>query len=305
MTRSQQPDDWKQQLLAAADDFDVKDQVLQKIKERKNISEGKQMKKRLGLLVAAILVFGGTSAYAAIKVYELKNEKGEAVVKVQQTTTLQEKSSAESIKTFEDARNSLKQGEGAAIYMPGPNNPKKRVSFTYVPVEHLTTEPLQKEVGSFYEVPTELAGGYKFVKGHVNYPFAYSQPELFEEMYKEAENEKKQIVVRKVSPKPNFDRVYTLYKGSEGAEPDGDVYIAITNFEGMKWMEEEVGEDGIVEKVKVQKYEGMYVAEKLLDGKEQKKVQVYQEDKNRLIEVVALNPALTKKDLLMIAENLK
>ncbi|TKI59104.1 hypothetical protein E8L90_28965 [Brevibacillus antibioticus] len=305
MTRSQQPDDWKQQLTAAADDFDVKDQVLQKIKERKNMSEGKQMKKRLGLLVVAILVFGGTSAYAAMKVYELKNEKGEAVVKVQQTTTPQPQSSQESIKNFEDARNSLKPGEGAAIYMPGPDNPKKRVSFTYVPVIHESTPPLQKEVGGFYEVPAELVGGYKFVNGHVNYPFNYSQPELFEEMHKEAENEKKQIVVRKVSPKPNFDRVYTLYKGSEGAETEGDVYIAITNLEGMKWIEEEAGEDGIVEKVKVQKYEGMYVARKLLDGKEEKKVQVYQEDKNRLIEVVALNPALTKKDLLMIAEKLK
>ncbi|PSJ69893.1 hypothetical protein DES34_12080 [Brevibacillus brevis] len=304
MTRSQQPDDWKQQLLAAADDFDVKNQVLQKIRERKNMSEGKQMKKRLGLLVAAILVFGGTSAYAAMKVYELKNEKGEAVVKVQQTEMPQPQSSAE-IKTFEDARNSLKPGEGAAIYMPGPDNPDKLVSFTYNPVIHESTPPLQKEVGSFYEVPNELTGGYKFVKGHVNYTFDYSQPELFEEMYKEAEKEKKQIVVRKVSPKPNFDRVYTLYKGSEGAETEGDVYIAITNFEGMKWIEEDAGQDGIVEKVKVQKYEGMYVAKKLLDGKEEKKVQVYQEDKNRLIEVVAMNPALTKKDLLMITENLK
>ncbi|GEC91743.1 MULTISPECIES: hypothetical protein [Brevibacillus] len=262
------------------------------------------MKKRLGLLVAAILVFGGTSAYAAMKVYELKNEKGEAVVKVQQTEMPQPQSSAE-IKTFEDARNSLKPGEGAAIYMPGPDNPDKLVSFTYNPVIHESTPPLQKEVGSFYEVPNELTGGYKFVKGHVNYTFDYSQPELFEEMYKEAEKEKKQIVVRKVSPKPNFDRVYTLYKGSEGAETEGDVYIAITNFEGMKWIEEDAGQDGIVEKVKVQKYEGMYVAKKLLDGKEEKKVQVYQEDKNRLIEVVAMNPALTKKDLLMITENLK
>ncbi|MGK5506691.1 hypothetical protein [Brevibacillus formosus] len=304
MTRSQQPDDWKQQLLAAADDFDVKDQVLQKIKERKNISEGKQMKKRLGLLVAAILVFGGTSAYAAMKVYELKNEKGEAVVKVQQTAP-QPQSSSETMKTFEDARNSLKPGEGAAIYMPGPDNPDKRVSFTYIPVEHLTTPPLQKEVGSFYEVPAELAGGYKFVKGHVEYPFDYSQPELFEEMYTEAEKDKKQIVMRKVSPKPTINRVFTLYKGSEGAEKDGDVYIAVTNFEGLKWIEEEAGQDAIVEKVKVQKYEGMYVAQKLLDGKEQKKVQVYQEDKNRLIEVVAMNPVLTKKELLAIAENLK
>ncbi|AWX58009.1 MULTISPECIES: hypothetical protein [Brevibacillus] len=305
MTRSQQPDDWKQQLTAAADDFDVKEQVLQKIKERKSISEGKQMKKRLGLIVAAILVFGGTSAYAAMKVYELKNEKGEAVVKVQQTTTPLQKGSAESIKTFEDARNSLKPGEGAAIYIPGPDNPKKRVSFTYIPVEHLTTAPLQKEVSSFYEVPAEIAGGYKFVKGHVEYPFDYSQPELFAEMHKEAEKDKKQIVMRKVSPKPVINRVFTLYKGSAGAEKDGDVYIAITNFEGVKWIEEEAGEDAIVEKVKVQKYEGMYIARKLMDGTEEKVIKVYQEDKNRLIEVGAMNPALTKKDLLMIAENLK
>ncbi|MFS0553473.1 hypothetical protein [Brevibacillus sp. 179-C9.3 HS] len=305
MTRSQQPDDWKQQLLAAADDFDVKDQVLQKIKEQTNRSEGKQMKKRLGFIVAAILVFGGTSAYAAMKVYELKNEKGEAVVKVQRTATPLQKSSPESIKTFEDARNSLKPGEGAAIYIPGPDNPDKRVSFTYIPVEHLTTPLLQKEVGSFYEVPAEIAGGYIFVKGHVEYPFDYTQPELFAEMHKEAEKEKKQIVMRKVSPKPTINRILTVYKGSEGAEMEGDVSIAITNFEGVKWIEEEAGEDAIVEKVKVQKYEGLYVAKKLLDGKEQKEVQVYQEDKNRLIEVIANNPVLTKKELLAIAENLK
>ncbi|MGG4447400.1 hypothetical protein HPY28_21895 [Brevibacillus sp. HB1.2] len=305
MTRSQQPDDWKQQLTAAADDFDVKEQVLQKMKEQKMRSEGKQVKKRWGLLIAAILVFGGTSAYAAMKVYELKNEKGEAVVKVQQTATPQPQSKSGNWKSFQDVRDSLKPGEGAAVYMAGPDNPKKRVSFTYIPVIHESTPPLQKEVGSFYEVPAELAGGYKFVNGHVNYPFDYSQAELFEEMYKEAENEKKQIVVRKVSPKSNFDRVYTLYKGSEGKERDGDVYIAITNFEGVKYIEEEAGQDAIVEKVKVQNYEGLYIAGKLMDGTEEKVVKVYQEDKNRLIEVVAMNPVLTKKDLLMIAQNLK
>lgn len=131
------------------------------------------------------------------------------------------------------------------------------------------------------------------------------EQKLFEEMYKEADNEKKQIVVRKVSPKPNFDRVYTLYKGREGQERDGDVYIAITNFEGVKYIEEEAGRDAIVEKVKVQNDEGLYIAGKLMDGTEEKVVKVYQEDKNRLIEVVAMNPALTKKELLAIAENLK
>ncbi|MGG4451992.1 hypothetical protein [Brevibacillus porteri] len=73
----------------------------------------------------------------------------------------------------------------------------------------------------------------------------------------------------------------------------------------MKYIEEEAGPDAIVEKVKVQNYEGLYIAGKLMDGTEEKVLKVYQEDKNRLIEVVAMNPVLTKKDLLMIARNLK
>ncbi|WP_429842401.1 hypothetical protein [Brevibacillus sp. FIR094] len=64
-------------------------------------------------------------------------------------------------------------------------------------------------------------------------------------------------------------------------------------------------QEAIVVKVKVQNDEGLYIAGKLMDGTEEKVVKVYQEDKNRLIEVVAMNPILTKKELLAIAENLK
>ncbi|MFF0828928.1 hypothetical protein ACFYU8_18835 [Brevibacillus sp. NPDC003359] len=42
-----------------------------------------------------------------------------------------------------------------------------------------------------------------------------------------------------------------------------------------------------------------------MDGTEEKVVKGYQEDKMRLIEVIAMNPALTKEELLAIAEKLQ
>lgn len=300
MTRSQKSDEWKQQLMAAAEDFDVKDRVLHKIKERQQQMEGNRMKKRISLIVAATLVFGVTSAYAAIKVHELKNDQGEAVVKIEKSENQLPAAAEHEIKTFEDVRNSLQPGESAAVYFPGPDNPKKRVSFTRIPVVHETSAALQNEVGGFYVVPVEIAGGYTFVNGHVDYPFNYRQPELFAEMYEEAEKEKKVVVVRKVSPEPKIERVVTTYKGSAG-----EAMITVTNFEDLKYISEETGPDGIVEKVKVQNKEAIYMESKLVDGTDQKVVKFYQDDKKRLFEVIAMNSTMTKEDLLAIAEELR
>lgn len=300
MTRSQKSDEWKQQLMAAAEDFDVKDRVLHKIKERQQQMEGNRMKKRISLIVAATLVFGVTSAYAAIKVHELTNDQGEAVVKIEMSANQLPAAAEHEIKTFEDVRNSLQPGESAAVYFPGPDNPKKRVSFTRMPVVHETSAALQNEVGGFYAVPVEIAGGYKFVNGHVDYPFNYRQPELFAEMYEEAEKEKKVVVVRKVSPEPKIERVVTTYKGNAG-----EAMITVTNFEDLKYISEETGPDGIVEKVKVQNKEAIYMESKLMDGTDQKIVKLYQDDKKRLFEVIAMNSTMTKEDLLAIAEELR
>jgi hypothetical protein len=305
MTRSQQPEDWKKQLIAAADDFDVKDQVLRKIKERQKLREGYSVKKRMGLIAAAILVFGGTSAFAAIQVYELKDEQGEAVVKIEQNATQPQANRGESGKILEDVRSSLIPGESAAVYIPGPENPDKIVSFTRVPVVHETPSTLQKEVGSFYKVPEELVGGYKFVEGHVDYLFDYTQPELFAEMHKEAERDKKEVVVRKVSPMQKIRKVYLAYTGSTGKERAGEVNINITNFEDVKYVSDKTGPDGIVETVNVKSEEALYMVKTVLSGNQRKSLKYYQADKKRLVEIASIDPNITKEEILAIAEKLE
>ncbi|QAV12651.1 hypothetical protein EB820_00420 [Brevibacillus agri] len=299
MTRSQQQGEWKQQLMEAADDdFDVKNRVLQKIKERNQKTREVPMKKRIGLIVAVILAFGVTSAYAAMKVYDLKNEQGEVVVKVEQTENKTEVNEEKKSK-FDQARDTLKPGESAAIYIPGPDNPDKRVFFTRIPVIHETTSALQQETGSFYAFPESLAGGYRFATGVVNYSFNHRQPELFEDMYKEAEQGKKDFVVRKVSPEPRIDSVATEYNGTKGK-----VTVVITNFDRMQYITEEAGPDETVEKVSVQKKEALYVANKLPDGTDMRTVKFYNDNSKLLFEVSTKTAAITKEELLAIAEKL-
>jgi hypothetical protein len=300
MTRSQPPDDWKQQLTAAAEDFDVKHQVLQKIKERQKEQEGYSVKKRIGLIAAAILVFGGTSAYAAVKVFELKNEQGDVVVKVEQQQNVEAPSSESVFETAQQkARESLKPGETAAIYIPGAEGPGNQMSFASKPLNHENNlASLQEEVGDFYSIPSELVGGYTYVNGIVAYRYNYNQPELFEEMRQEAEKDNKDFVTRKVSTQP-IARLLVEYTSSKGM-----VGLGVTNFGIMKSIMEVVEPDEIVEKVKVKNHEALYIVRKEPNGTEERFVKFYRDDQKKLFEVIG-DQNFAKEELLKIAEGIK
>ncbi|WP_312110403.1 DUF4367 domain-containing protein [Brevibacillus reuszeri] len=298
MTRSQQSSEWKRQLMEVVDDdFDVKDQVLQKLHERKKQREAISVKKRIGLIVAATLVLGGTTAFAAMKVYELKNDQGEAVVKVTETHTKFEGGGSRQ-DIMNQIRETLQPGSNVAVYIAGPDNPDKDVSFMQIPLLQTNHSALQNEVGSFVGIPTELVGGYQFAEGYIDHQVNYSQPELFEEMIKEAEQNKKDVVVREFPVDPKIQRLNITYKGTKG-----DVLLLLTNFENMKWISNDAGPDEKVEKVTVQHKEALYYVQKLKEN-EAKYVQFYRDDKKQLFEVRTLAPDITKEELLKIAEKL-
>lgn len=299
MTRSQQSSEWKRQLMDVVEgDFDVKDQVLQKLHERKKQREAISVKKRIGLIVAATLVLGGTTAFAAMKVYELKNDQGEAIVRVSEATEPKSEYSGSRIEIMNQIRETLQPGASVAVYIAGPDNPDKNVSFMEIPRFISVQSELQTEVGSFFEIPEELVGGYKFAEGHINHQLSDSKQELFDEMIKEAERDNKNVVVRELPANPNVQHLYLTYKHTKG-----EVQLNLTNFENMKWVSDDAGPDETVEKVTVQNKEALYHVRKLKD-KEAKYVQFYQDDKKRLIEVRTTTPDITKEDLLKIAEKL-
>lgn len=87
MKRSDSFDEVKQLITdTPVPQIDVKDQVLDRLRERQNKKEEFRVKKRMGLIIAACVVFSVTTAYGAVKVYELKNEKGEVVSQITHTT---------------------------------------------------------------------------------------------------------------------------------------------------------------------------------------------------------------------------
>lgn len=300
MTRSQQSSEWKRQLMDVVEgDFDVKDQVLQKLYERKKQREAISVKKRIGLIVAATLVLGGTTAFAAMKVYELKNDQGEAVVRVSETAEPVVDFTGDRAEIMNQIRATLQPGARVAVYIAGPDNPDKNVSFMEIPLIMTEQSELQKKVGSFFEIPQELVGGYKFVEGDINHQLNEDASAFFDEMVKDAERDNKKVLVRDLPANPKLQYLYLTYKASKG-----EVYVNLTNFENMKWVSDEARPNETVEKVTVQNKEALYHVRKLND-KESKFVQVYQDDKKRLIEVRTTAPDITKEDLLKIAEGLK
>lgn len=161
MTPFRQPDEWKELFLdAASQEFDVKEQVLQKLHERKKQKEAYRVKKRIGLIVATCLVFGVTSAYAAMKVYELKNDKGEVVVKIDQEQPEYDRSQSRQ-EILQQVRNSLEPGTIAAIYVAGEDNPDKNIDFVQVPLTFTNHTEMQSKVGSFFAIPADLTGGVR------------------------------------------------------------------------------------------------------------------------------------------------
>ncbi|MGG4496056.1 hypothetical protein [Brevibacillus reuszeri] len=299
MTRSQQSSEWKRQLMDVVDDdFDVKDQVLQKLHERKKQREAISVKKRIGLIVAATLVLGGTTAFAAMKVYELKNDQGEAVVRISKTNEPDLDFSGDRNGIMNQIRETLQPGARVAVYIAGPDNPDKNVGFMEIPLMVAEQSELQKKVGSFFEIPQELVGGYEFVEGHINHQLNQDAAAFFDEVVKEAERDNKKVLVRDLPYNPKLQYLYLTYKASKG-----EVSVNLTNFENMKWISDEANSNETVEKVTVQKKEALYRVRKLNDS-ESKSVQVYQDDKKRLIEVRTMEPDITKEDLLKIAEKL-
>jgi hypothetical protein len=282
--------------------IDVKDQVLDRLRERQNKKEEFRVKKRMGLIIAACMVFSVTTAYGAVKVYELKNEKGEVVSQITHTTAEPGEGQHKTYsQLFNEVRESVKPGNAAAVYIV-PDNPNKIVSFFQIPITSTDRAVIQKEAGDKFTFPAELAGGFTFKDGSVQHEVIRDYNK--EDFYKEAEETKKDVIVKELKVEPTFQLIAGTYSNSKG-----DVTVRIENFEKVKYSAAEAGPDDTVENVKVGGQEALYQLTNLKGEngsvvRVDKSIQFYKEDKKLMVFVSTSSPDIAKEDLLAIAEKL-
>ena len=279
--------------------IDVKNQVLERVKERKVHREAFRVKKKVISIVAACFVFGVTSAFAAMHVYELKNSDGEVVVQVQKTAeepVLDHRNTY--MEQINQIRESLQPGTAVAAYVV-TDNPDKIVSFLQKPVTSDDRSVLQAEAGTLFTFPEELVGGFLFGEGYVEHVVKHDYNK--EEMYKEAEQTKKDVIIKQLEVEPDIQRLGATYANSKGEK----VILNVDNFANVKYVSSEAGPDDTVETVKVNGMEAIYQVKKLQGSDtEMKSIQIYKEETKLLYEVTTSSTDISKEDLLAIAEKL-
>lgn len=121
--------------------IDVKQNVLQKISQKNHPYGGRKMKAKIGILVAVCMVFLVSAAYAAVQVYQLRNENGEVVYQAKQENVQEQPE--------------IKRPEPEMIQQQMVTLPDF-ASFT-------------KEIEGFANIPDKLAETFVFTKGVIFY----------------------------------------------------------------------------------------------------------------------------------------
>lgn len=283
---------------ASVPQIDVRKQVMTTIRNNQIQRESVRVKKKVMLIVAACLVFGVTSAYGAIKIFELKNDKGEVVVQINKTENAPVLDHRKTyMEKINKVRESLKPNTAVVVYV-ATDNPNKKVSLLQKPITSEDRTVLQKEAGNLFTYPSELAGGYLFKSGFVEHLMITDYDK--EALYKEAEQTKQDVVIKELKVDPFIQRLGATYEGSKGK-----ITLAIDNFENMKYVSSEAGPDDIVEKVKVRNVDALYFVQKSPDETEFKRIEFYIDGTKLLYTLTSVDPSVSKEDLLAIAQQLK
>ncbi|MGC5327565.1 hypothetical protein [Brevibacillus sp. SYSU BS000544] len=281
--------------------IDVKDQVLQKLYGRNSQKEAHQMKRKMGLIVAACLVFVVTSAFAAIKVYELKNDKGEVVVQVNRTeqNTVSEPVSYND--KINEVRESLKPGTAVAVYVKSKDNPEKIIRFLQKAIDSTDRSELQSMVGNIFRFPAELVGGYSFTSGYIEHMVNHEVDE--EAMRREADETNKDVVIKEIPVDKKIQRMSAAY-----ARGTGEIRLNIDNLEEIQKISSDAGPDVTVEKVMIDQTEAIYHILTIQNqGKESrviKYIKFLNNDKKQLFELRTRSADITKEDLVTVAKDL-
>lgn len=110
---------------------------------------------------------------------------------------------------------------------------------------------------SLFTFPEELVGGFLFGEGYVEHVVKRDYNK--EEMYKEAEQTRKDVVIKQLEVEPTIQRLGATYANSKGEK----VTLNVDNFANVKYMHTEAGPDDSVEAVMVNGTVAVYQVKKL------------------------------------------
>jgi hypothetical protein len=166
---------------------DITRNVMEKIKLDLQQREGFLVKYKASIIVCLGLLLTGTTGFAAMKAYQLKNGEGKVIYQEKDITEsgTPVKSPDEEMKAFmskmAEIEEALQPGTAAAVYIK-ENNPKKRVMILSKPFIYKDLPSLQQKLGNRLPVQAELPGGYLFAEAAVEYEVKreYRKEELYE-----------------------------------------------------------------------------------------------------------------------------
>ncbi|MGG1662367.1 DUF4367 domain-containing protein [Brevibacillus sp. NRS-1366] len=253
---------------------DVKDKVMAAVYAKKK-QEEKVVKKKIGLLLTVGLLAGASSVWAGMEMIQLKNEKGEVVLEIEQMSEVQQQqlkqqltpAQKDSINNRSDELmrqldigeqivDGLNPGDAIAIYWPLTEfqlqaNPysKPFIDVRAKPFTYTTWKDMEQKVGHLFKIPVEIGTEFKFAEGKASYlpSDKYDQ----EAMKAELENTKKDYVVKPIPLSDKFRDAEIEYKGQKGSS-----FLDVSILDDEK---KRVGAiDSVFEKVMIGNNEGVY-----------------------------------------------
>lgn len=153
---------------------DITRNVMEKIRMDSKQKGGFFVKYKVSIVICLGFLLMGTTGFAAMKAYQLKNEDGKVIYQEKEITASNApvKSPDEDMQAFmsrmAEIEEHLQAGTAAAVYIK-EHNPKKRVVILSKPFIYKDLLPLQQKVGNRLPVKAELPGGYVFDGAVVEY----------------------------------------------------------------------------------------------------------------------------------------
>jgi uncharacterized membrane-anchored protein len=255
-------------------------------------------KRKAGLLLTASLVCIISSGFAAIKYYEVRNSKGEVVLQHEAAPPLSKDDLTELQKRqekLEEARKTLKPGTAAAVYL-AKDNPEKDITIIENMLSFSEFPAFQSIAQKFVRLPAEMKPDYLFKEGKVSYEFIPDYNP--EDIYREAEESKKEIVVKEIKRTDQIRSLHATY-----AKMDSFIHVTIRR--NMAGKEVYPMEHESVEKVNINGSDALYLQIQTPDGNRIKQVKWTKNGTNLLFVVSSSAKEISKDDIIAMAKSLE
>lgn len=249
---------------------------------------------------AAMLILAASGTYAAVTHFEIKSEKGDALVTYQAAPPIPEEK-LEQMKQeqakVDRLRSTLEPGTAAAIYQSQGADGKPAFFFIENPLILTDRVTLAEKTGELLPYPEELAPGYKFENATLFYQYETDDSQKAA-MEAEAKEHKKEYVIKEVPTLPDILTVSLAYKNTAG----DSLYLNMRPKEGKSRVvvpakHEQAG------MVTVHGGKGLYTEYIDPEGKKRKKLEWMQAGTDWHIAISA--PAeLSQEDLIKLAQKL-